>query len=384
MATTRDYYEILSVERNASDEQIKRAYRKLAMKHHPDRNPGNAEAETSFKEAAEAYEVLSDPQKRQRYDQFGHAGLRGQTGHDFGSMDVGDIFSMFEDIFGAPGRGFGGGGFSRRGASRAQRGYSLETEIEISLEDVAAGCERDVTFTRQDTCETCDGRGLKQSAEPATCMACGGAGQVAQSGLGGMFRMVTTCPHCGGAGRSIREADRCPDCRGTGRKPKQRTLSVKIPPGIHDGQAIRVSGEGEPGIQGGPRGDLHVIVRVADHDLFLRDGDDLVLRMPISFTQAALGATVNVASLDGEQELTIKRGSQHGDLIRQSGRGLPNLRTGRRGELIVQLIIEIPRKLSSKQQTLLREFAATEDRSVNPESYGFWERIKSYLGTDEK
>jgi len=383
MATTRDYYEILSVERAASGEEIKRSYRKLAMKYHPDRNGGDKEAETKFKECAEAYEVLSDPDKRRRYDQFGHAGLRGQTGHNFSNMDVGDIFSMFEDIFGAPGNPGSFGGRRRGGGPRPQRGYSLETEIEITLEDVAAGCERDVQFTRQDNCETCDGHGLKKGASPSACVACGGQGQVAQSGLGGMFRMVTTCPHCGGSGRTIADTDRCADCRGSGRKPKQRTLRVKVPPGIHDGQAIRVSGEGEPGTMGGPRGDLHVVVRVAEHDLFLRDGDNLVMRMPVSFTQAALGATVQVPTLDGEHALKVKRGAQHGDVHRIADVGLPNLRTTRRGDLLVQLVIEIPRKLTDRQEELLREFAETEDKSVLPESHGVWDRIKSYLGMDE-
>ncbi len=377
MATTRDYYEILGLEKNASAEDVKRAYRKLAMKFHPDRNPGDAEAEKSFKEAAEAYEVLSDDAKRQRYDQFGHAGLRGQAGHDFSHMDAGDIFSMFEDIFGG---GLGGG--RRRGAAgagRPQRGYSLETEVEITLEDVHAGTERDVEFTRQDNCETCGGNGLKKDARPATCSTCGGNGQVAQSGFGGMFRMVTTCPACGGGGKVIKAEDRCGDCRGTGRQPKRRVLQVKIPAGIHDGQAIRIPGEGEPGVGGGPRGDLHVVVRVAEHQIFIREDNHLVLKMPISFTQAALGAKVKVPTLDGQHELTIKRGAQHGEIIRVSGKGLPSLRTGDRGDLAVVLILEIPQKLTPRQEELLREFAETEDHDVMPESQGFWDRIKSYL-----
>ena len=372
MATTRDYYEILSVERSADGETIKRAYRRLAMKYHPDRNPGDEEAERAFKEAAEAYEVLSDDAKRRRYDQFGHAGLRGQAGHDFSHMDAGDIFSMFEDIFGGA---FGGGGGSRR--ARASRGYSLETEVEITLEDVAKGVEREIEFTRQDTCETCSGSGNAPGSEPVTCVTCAGQGQVAQQGFGGMFRMVTTCPVCGGSGKVVK--DPCKDCGGDGRKPKKRVLTVKIPAGIHDGQAVRVPGEGEPGHQAGPRGDLHVVVRIAQHELFSREEDHLILKMPISFTQAALGAKVDVATLDGEHELTIKPGTQHGDLIRLNGLGLPNLRTGQRGDLAVVLVIEIPRKLTDRQEELLREFAETEDRDVLPECQGFWDRIKSYL-----
>lgn len=372
MATQRDYYEVLSVERNANGDEIKRAYRKMAMKYHPDRNPDNAEAEKNFKEAAEAYEVLSDEQKRARYDQYGHAGLRGTSGHDFSHMDAGDIFSMFEDIFGG---GFGGG--RRRGGSRASRGYDLETQVEITLEEVATGTEREVEFTRQDLCETCEGSGAKPGSEPVDCVTCGGTGQVAQSGFGGMFRMVGACPACNGAGKVVR--DKCPTCKGNGRQPKHRKLSVKIPKGIHDGQAIRVPGEGEPGSAGGPRGDLHVVVRVHEHQLFTREDDHLILRMPISFTQATLGAKVNVPTLNGEHEITIKPGTQHGEILRINEAGLPNLRSGRRGDLAVLLLIEIPKKLSEKQQKLLREYAETEDHSVLPESKTFWDKIKTYL-----
>jgi molecular chaperone DnaJ len=374
MPTQVDYYEVLGIERNASDADIKRAYRKLAMKHHPDRNPGDAEAETKFKESAEAYEVLSDTSKRQMYDQYGHAGLKGTSGHDFSHMDAGDIFSMFGDIFG----GGGGGGSRRRRARQGpQRGYDLQTQTEVTLEEVADGVEREIEFTRQDLCESCKGSGAAPGAQPITCVGCGGAGQVAQSGLGGMFRMVTTCPSCSGTGKVIK--DKCKTCAGDGRQPKQRVLKVKVPAGIHDGQAIRVSGEGEPGTLGGPHGDLHVVVRVAEHDLFTREDDHLILKMPISFTQAALGATLTVPIINGEHEITIKHGSQHGDLIRESGKGLPNLRGGRDGDLVIVLLIEVPTKLTSQQEELLREFAETEDRNVMPHSQGFWDKIKSYI-----
>ncbi len=371
MATTRDYYEILSVDRQADGETIKRAYRKLAMKYHPDRNPGDKEAEARFKEAAEAYEVLSDPKKRQLYDRYGHAGLRGTSGHDFAHMDVGDIFSMFNDIFG---ESFGGGRRRGRGPSR---GYSLETQVEVSLEEVARGVEKEVTFTRQDVCETCAGSGAAKGSRPVACDTCGGAGQVSQTGFGGMFRMVSTCPACGGAGTVNR--DPCKTCRGSGRQPRRRTISVKIPPGIHDGQAIRVPGEGEPGDRGGSRGDLHVVVRVKPHELFTREADHLILRMPISFTQAALGATVRVPTLNGEQELTIKPGTQHGELVTLRGHGLPNLRNGHRGDLAVLLEIEVPKRLTGEQERLLREFAETEDRDVMPQTKSFWDKIRSYL-----
>jgi len=373
MATQRDYYEILKVDRDADLDEIKRAYRKMAMKYHPDRNPGDQEAERNFKECAEAYEVLTDAQKRRLYDQYGHAGLRGTSGHDFSSMGVGDIFSMFEEIFGA----VGGGPRRGRSGSRAQRGYDLETQVQISLEDVAAGVEREVEFTRQDLCETCNGNGAKPGTEPVACVTCGGQGQVAQSGLGGMFRMVTTCPACNGVGRVYKE--KCPDCRGSGRQPKRRVLTVKIPPGIHHGQAVRVGGEGEPGAAGGPRGDLHVIVAVSEHHLFTREDDHLILRMPVSFTQVALGAKVEVTSLNGKVDLTIKPGTQHGEIYRLPGQGLPNLRGGRRGDLIVVLMIEVPKRLTGKQEELLRQYAQTENHDVMPKSKSFWEKVTDYL-----
>ena len=375
MATQHDYYEILSVSKESTLDDIKRSYRKLAMKYHPDRNPDDKEAEKSFKRCAEAYEVLSDSQKRSLYDRHGHAGLRGTSGHDFSHMNTGDIFSMFEDIFG----GAMGGAGRRNGqrSGRGQRGYDLETQIEITLADVAAGVKKEIDFTRQDDCPTCSGSGAKPGSTPAQCQACGGAGQIAQSGLGGMFRMVTTCPGCGGEGQVNK--DKCSDCQGSGRKPKKRKLMVQIPAGIHEGQAVRVPGEGEPGSRGGPRGDLHVVVRVAKHKLFTREDDHLILRMPISFTQASLGAKVRIPTLNGHEELTIPPGTQHGKLFRLSGKGLPNLRSGRCGDLIAALLVEIPQRLTEKQETLLREFAETENHDVMPESRGFWDKIRDYL-----
>jgi len=383
MTTTRDYHEILSVERGADGEEIKRAYRRMAMKYHPDRNPGDAEAETKFKEAAEAYEILSDPARRERYDRFGHEGLRGAgaAGHDFSRMDVADIFSMFEEVFG----GGGGFGFGRgRARGGVARGYDLETEVSISYEDVLNGCEREVEFTRLDVCQTCTGSGAKPGTVPAPCPTCHGQGKVQQSGLGGMFRMVTPCPTCRGRGNIVKE--HCETCRGKGRVPRKRTLNVKIPPGVQTGQAVRVQGEGEPpppdaSPRGeGARGDLHVIIRVDEHDLYHREGDDLILEMPISFTQAALGAEVDVPTLDGSRTLKIPKATQHGRSFVLDAEGLPNLRTGRRGRLVVLARIEIPRKLTDQQERLLREFAETEDHEVMPESQGFWRKIKDLIG----
>jgi len=385
MPTTRDYYEILGIERSADVEEIKRAYRRLAMKYHPDRNPGDAEAETRFKEAAEAYEVLSDPSKRERYDRFGHEGLRGAgaAAHDFSRMDVSDIFSMFQDIFGGGG-GFGGGRVAGRGSRGVPRGYDLETEVSISLEEVRTGTEREVEFTRMDVCEKCAGSGAKPGTRPVRCQTCDGRGKVQQAGLGGMFRMVTACPHCQGRGEVVEE--KCPECRGQGRQPKKRSLTVKIPPGIHEGQAVRVQGEGEPPPQEispsgeGARGSLHVIARLKDHQMFERDGDHLLLEMPIGFSQAALGTEVEVPTLEGRETLTIPKGTQHGAVFRLPGHGLPNLRSGRRGDLIVGCRLEIPRKLTPKQEDLLRQFAETEDEKVLPESHGFFKRIREFLG----
>ncbi len=376
MSTKRDYYEVLGVEKSANADDIKRAYRKAAMKYHPDRNPDNPEAEAKFKEAAEAFEVLSDAEKRQRYDQFGHEGLRGAGMHDFGHMNANDIFSMFEDIFGDMGLGgiFGGGG-RRGGGNRPRRGYDLETEVEINLTDVIEGVNREVEFTRQDICEVCGGTGAKPGTTPEICSTCGGSGQVAVRQ--GFFQMVRPCPACNGQGQIIKEP--CPACNGSTRSPKKRVIDVKIPAGIHDGQVIRVNGEGEPGTKGGPRGDLHVVVRMMPHELFRRNEDDLVLAMPISFTQAALGATVEVATLNGKHELTIPRGTQHGQTFTIAGQGTPNLRSKRRGDLIVQCFIEIPNRLTERQAELLTEFAETEDKNVMPHSRGFWDKIKDYI-----
>ncbi|TVQ30365.1 MAG: molecular chaperone DnaJ [Phycisphaeraceae bacterium] len=387
MPTTRDYYEILSVDRTADGDEIKRAYRRLAMKYHPDRNGADPEAEAKFKEAAEAYEVLSDEQKRRIYDQYGHDGLRARGGpatHDFSRMDVDDIFSMFNDIFGG-GRAGARSGAGRRGPSVA-RGYDLETQIVIEFEDVLTGAEVDVEFTRLDICDTCTGSGARPGSAPVKCQTCAGHGRVMQQGLGGMFRIATACPHC--AGRGTRIDDPCDACRGKGRLPRKRSLSVKTPPGVHDGQAVRIRGEGEPPRQdvspdgAGIRGDLHVVVRVREHDLFTRDRDNLVLEMPVSFTQATLGAEIAVPTLEEPATLRIPKGTQHGATLRVPGQGLPGLRTGRRGDLIVVIRVEIPTKLNDKQRKLLEEYAETEDLPVSHGSTGFFQKIREALGAE--
>lgn len=365
----RDYYEVLGVERNATVEQIKKAYRRCAHKFHPDRNASDPSSEAKFKEAAEAYEVLSDPAKRARYDQYGHAGLSGAGVHDFSHMGVEDIFSMFDDIF----SGFGGR--QRRGGG----GADLQAEVTITLAEVAGGVERSIQFARRDTCDVCSGSGAAPGSRRTTCSTCGGYGQVEQTGgLAGFFgRVITACPACRGRGTLV--TNPCTSCRGSGRVVKERVVTVKIPPGVHEGQVVRVRGEGEPGEDGGSRGDLHCYVRVARHTFFERQNNDLVCRMPISFTQAALGAKVEVPTLTGKAELKIPGGTQNGQVFRLVGLGLPDLRNGRKGDELVQVLIEIPQRLNKDQEALLREYAKTEDRSVLPESKGFFERFMEYL-----
>ncbi|MCH7812872.1 MAG: molecular chaperone DnaJ [Planctomycetes bacterium] len=371
----RDYYDVLEVDRAASAEEIKKAYRRKALHYHPDRNQGDANAESRFKEAAEAYEVLSDSAKRQRYNQFGHAGVNGGGVHDFGHMGVEDIFSMFTDVFG--GMGFGGG---RRGRSR---GVDLQAQVELTLEEVATGAERTLEFSRNDTCGECGGSGASAGSERRNCPTCGGYGQVEQAGgLGALFgRVIITCPDCGGRGTLI--VNPCQRCRGQGRHVQRRKLTVKIPAGIHDGQAVRVRGEGEPGEGGATRGDLHCYVKVRRHPFLQRRDDDLLCRLPISITQAALGAKVDVPTLTGRAELTIPRGTQSGQVLRLSGQGLPDLRSGHRGNELIMVVVETPRKLSAAQEQLLREFAKTEDRAVLPESKGFFEKMVDYFSAQD-
>jgi molecular chaperone DnaJ len=376
----RDYYEVLGVEKSASPEEVKRAYRRMAIKYHPDKNPGNKEAEAKFKECAEAYEVLSDAEKRKQYDQYGHEGLRGTGMHDFSRMNVEDIFSMFgfEDFFGSVFGGGGGGGGRRGGGRRGGpvRGYDLETGVELTLDEVAHGTEKTIEFTRQDRCPECKGNGAAPGTQPSRCPLCGGSGQVAKGG--GFFQMVSTCAQCQGTGQIVKNP--CPACRGSGRVPKKRTVTIKVPPGVHEGQGIRVAGEGEPGRDGGPNGDLYVYVRVKPHEFLERDGNDLISVVPISFTQAALGATIEVPSLDGTRQLKVPPGTQYGSLFRIRGQGLPDVRTGRTGDELVQVTIETPANLNARQEELLREFAQTENRNVSPKSNSFFERLKRHLG----
>lgn len=378
VAQKRDYYEVLGVAKNATPEEIKRAYRQAAMKYHPDRNKDDG-AEAKFKECSEAYEVLGDAEKRNRYDRFGHAGLNGASMHDFSGMHADDIFSVFGDILGDM---FGGG----RGRGRPDAGIDIQAAIEVDLHEVASGVEKTLTFERADFCNACAGKGAEPGSSPKTCRSCGGYGQVERQSQVGFFvtRTVVDCPGCRGRGQIVEKP--CRSCSGSGRAGRSVVINVKIPAGIHDGQRIRVRGEGEPGSTGTSRGDLHVFVKIREHQFFERQDDHLICRLPISFTQAALGASIDVPTLSGRTSLKIPAGTQHGALFRMPGRGLPNLRTGRVGEEVVQVLIEIPKKLSRDQQELLRKFAESEDRSVMPESRGFFERMKDYFtgATDAK
>ncbi len=369
MAEKRDYYEVLCIVRTASPDDIKRSYRKLALKHHPDRNPGDTESETRFKEAAEAYEVLSDPQKRQRYDQYGHAGVNGAGMHDFHNMGAEDIFSMFGDLFG--------------GGRRRSRGADLQTQVELTLQEVATGAERTLQLVRNDFCDDCAGSGAAPGSKKQACPTCGGYGQVEQSGgLGAIFgRVVTACPSCRGRGSIV--VTPCDGCNGSGRRSKERVVTVNIPAGIHEGQSIRVRGEGEPGDDGSTRGDLYCYVAVKAHPFLERQDDSLVCRVPISITQAALGATIEVPTLKGTAEVKVPAGTQGGQVFRLSGQGLPNLRSRRRGDELVQVVVEVPRKLTRRQEELLREFATAEDSSHAPESKRFFDRVVSYFAGDD-
>jgi molecular chaperone DnaJ len=288
---------------------------------------------------------------------------------------------MFDEIFG--GAFGGGGGRGSRGGARApaQRGFDLETQVELSLQEVATGVDRTIEFEKQDLCDVCKGSGAKPGSSPVVCVQCGGQGRVAQQGFGGMFRMVTTCPNCRGRGTIVK--DRCTNCSGTGRRLCKRTVAVKIPAGVHDGQAVRIIGEGEAGGPGAPPGDLHCYIAIKPHPIFSRHKNDLVCQVPISFTQAALGGTVEVPTLKGSENLDLPSGTQHGEVLKLKGKGLPDIRSHRQGDELVQILVEIPRKLTDRQKQLLREFAATEDMAVLPQKKGFLDKLKEKLTGEE-
>ena len=374
MASKRDYYEVLGVDRSASEDQIAEAYRKLALEHHPDRNPGDEDAVVKFKEAAEAFEVLSHAEKRARYDRFGHAGLEGPGGGAPQFHDVADIFEAFGDIFG--GGLFDGifGGTGRRGR-RVRQGADVRSQIVLDLPEAARGVTKTVEIERPKKCPTCDGTGARPGTQPETCHYCGGRGQVIQST--GIFSLRSTCPSCGGGGSLIR--DPCSDCRGSGFVLERVTRDVKIPAGVDTQTRLRLQGEGEPSPDGGPPGDCYCVITVKEHPLFKRDGQHLICQIPIAYSQAALGAKIEVPTLDGPEELEIPAGSQSGDLFRMAGHGMPIPRRRGRGDLIVQVLIEVPKKLTAEHKRILRELAEVENAHVSPERKSFFSKVKDYF-----
>jgi len=360
----RDYYEVLGVARNAAPEEIKKAYRQLALQHHPDRNKGDKQAEEKFKEAAEAYEVLSDSEKRQLYDRFGHDGLR-QTGFT-GFRDFDDIFSSFGDIF-EEFFGFGGRGGGR---SRARRGVDLRYDLPIEFMDAVIGKETEIEVAHHDLCHHCGGLGTKGGTQPSVCTTCGGRGQVVRSQ--GFFSISTTCPTCQGSGTII--TDPCDKCRGVGRVLINKTLSLRIPPGVETGSRLRLHGEGEPGEAGGPPGDLYVVLHVKPHETFRRQNDDVAVRVPITYSLAALGGEIEIPTLEGTDKLEIPRGTQSGQEFHVSGKGMPRLRGRGRGDLIVIVGIETPRRLAKEEEELLRQLADLEGVKVAPKKRHFFSR----------
>lgn len=375
MADKRDYYEILGVSKSASKEEIKKAYRKLAMQFHPDRNPDNKEAEARFKEASEAAEVLLDDQKKARYDQFGHAGMgQGAGPGGFGggfSGDFGDLGDIFGDIFGEMMGGRGG----RRGGgrrSRAQMGEDLQTDMEVTFEEAAFGVEKEISIHKAVVCGDCHGTGAKKGSSPTTCDMCHGHGEVRRQQ--GFFTIAQTCPKCQGTGQMVK--DPCGTCHGQGRSRRKETLSVKVPAGIDEGQRLKLSGQGDGGLHGGPAGDLYVQINLKDHDFFTRDGFDVICEVPISFSQAALGAEIEVPTLGGRVSMKVPAGTQAGKKMRLKNKGIAKLGGYGFGDQIISIHVETPNKLTAEQRELFERLAALEQNQSNPMTKGFFDRVK--------
>jgi molecular chaperone DnaJ len=382
----RDYYEVLGIQKGATAEELKKAYRKMAVKFHPDKNPGDKTAEDKFKEVSEAYEALSDPQKRAAYDQYGHAafdarsraGARGGAG---GFHDPFDIFrevfsgggggggSIFEDLFG------GGGGGASRDPNRAQRGADLRYDLEIDFIEAVQGCEKEITLSKLDSCESCRGSGSESGSGTKTCSTCGGRGQVVSSR--GIFSIAQTCPRCEGAGQIIEKP--CRKCSGAGRVERRSKIKLRIPAGVDTGARLRSSGNGESGQRGGQSGDLYVVLHVRPHDIFRRDGDDLICELPISFVQSALGSEIEVPTLEGRAKISVPPGTQSGTIFRLKGRGVKSVQGYGSGDLHVRVTVEVPTRLNAEQKEKLQEFAQLCDEKVNPITQGFFEKAKSFF-----
>jgi molecular chaperone DnaJ len=374
MAEKACYYEVLRVERSATKAEIDRAYRKLAIKYHPDSNRDDEDAIAKFKEATEAYEVLSDKEKRERYDRYGHSGVDGV--HQFN--DVEDIFDAFGDLFGG---GMFGDLFGSRGARRRRhrRGADIRCNVTLTLEEAARGVEKDISFRRRVRCESCSGSGAAPGSQPITCETCAGHGQVIQSA--GILRVQTACPTCHGSGKQISQA--CDQCRGSGLQNQKAELTVKIPAGISDGTRVRVAGEGEASPDGGPVGDCYVFITVKPHELFKRDGNHLILQLPISYSQAALGAEIEVPTLDGPETLRVHPGTQNSEVFSLRGKGVVDHRGGPAGDLLVQVFIEVPKKLTEEQEKLLRKLAELDHESVLPHRKTFLEKLRTFFDSDQ-
>ncbi|OUP56684.1 molecular chaperone DnaJ [Butyricicoccus pullicaecorum] len=379
MADKRDYYEVLGVSKGASDDEIKKAHRKLAKKYHPDLNRDNPEAAEKFKELNEAYEVLSDKDKRAKYDQFGFAGVdpnygagQGGFGGGFGGFDMGDLGDIFGSFFGG---GFGGSS-SRSRRNAPQRGETLQQRIMLSFEEAAFGCEKEITINRTESCDECGGTGAEKGTSVETCSNCHGSGVVMQTQRTplGMFQTQGACPNCRGTGKIIRKP--CKKCGGTGKMRKSRTLKVKIPAGIDDGQSIQLRGQGNAGLNGGPSGDVIVTISIRPHPLFTRDGNNVICEIPISFPQAALGDTLQVPTIDGKVEYTIPEGTQTGTVFRLRGKGIQNVNGRGRGDQYVRVNIEVPTHLTDHQKHLLRDFEASTTDENQTQRKGFWDKVK--------
>jgi len=369
-----DYYEALGVARSATTEDVKKAYRQLALKWHPDKNPGDETAERRFKEIAEAFEVLGDPEKRELYDRYGHAGLksRGYTGSSFTNVE--DIFTHFSEIFeGSVFESFFGGGRRRGGGSTA--GGDLRAQIELTLEEICQGVEKTIEIRRLVRCEHCDATGSRTRAKPGKCSTCKGYGQV--ESVQGFFSIRRACPRCHGEGTMV--TDPCTQCRGEGRHPGRAEVVVQVPAGVSEGVQLRISGEGDAGMRGGPAGDVYCLVRERKHELFQREGDDIVFEVPISFADAALGARIEVPTLRGKADVSIPPGTYSGDILKLRGQGLPSLQSRGVGSLLVRITVETPRKLTPRMRELFEELRKAELEAPLPARNGFFEKIKNYL-----